>query len=1584
MRRLSSFKAQYRQAPTRAATPPTPLYEPLSPTLAPAEPSTWLRAGSQLTATAHTGGCANGADPAPAPLRQSDRAQPQLNSLAVSYEPPLRSAPLPHTLPHFSATQATPVEALADTAVPSQPPGARSGDPSRHAAPPRVSPAVFAERAGESAPKHSFASDLTYAYNERPAKRARSEFHGSPHHAQAHSRPATSHIPGWSYNVEQMVDNGIRMYQDGRPSFHHQGGNGDDRISDAQLLLDFFNTSIHTAQTPPSTAKRWSMSHAELSAQRTQQAREPLSPHAVAIPSVAPSAQHAQAPTVVHLPSEPPFLPSAIAKTKPTAQTHTPPEEVSQATVDTVMHNATPVEDAKPKKHQGWPKGKPRGPRGAPSGTKRKRSTPKPKAAPSGNTVGSAEQLQSPLSLSAEQSLAMAATERALPHVSYNARHAFGPEKRRCSLSDVSLPPRNHQAAHPVSRARSLPLDNVLHAFAPPPKPARKAAIEQPDLICAACKSSESEIKVGDGEQWIGCDGCKEWYHYACAGFNSEREVRDVNKFYCEPCRPKFGETTKVRKSIRAHTTVDYAGLNEGVLKTSDDNPEHHYIAAFKTGDIEFTPESFARMPPELITGDFLEKTNGFKEPILVPGALNPRPWTADTGQPADELLDDPSKHDTTTSHVEDEIVVDDGQDKLDMVIPKGLTVRRVAELYGQNEPVPVIDVKAQEGEGKKWTMGKWADYYEQHGEKPVRNVISLEVSRSKLGKLIRRPQAVRDMDLQDSVWRDDDKNAPPPVQFYCLMSVADCFTDFHIDFGGSSVYYHIVKGRKVFFFIPPTKQNLKKYEDWCLSPDQGHDWLGKQVKECFRVDLYPGDTMLIPSGWIHAVWTPEDSLVIGGNFLTRIHYGMQIKVLEIEKNTKVALQFRYPFFQKIMWLTVIKYLEEDPIPDMVQQLLQSGEQFERLIPICYEPDRFGHNSHHGAANYNRRYYSKHELEGLTDVLDYIWRTVLIVEGKIDVAQKTRSAVGRSIPKGHGDPLVLARRFAMWIAWKRGNEHIPSWAYSDVALPETVEAGEKKLSAAQLKKLDRDALNEALRATAERSSARIRTSEQIPEPSPPQELEIMSQYDPAFLTSGPLTGFLRPSANNPHITTPKTSQLGPKRVACDACRKRRIRCKHKDELIDTSKPGMHTIDLSGSYGISVKRRLSDHSIADSQTNAAGGPVNGGPIMADVNGDPYALKSGRVKACADCRKSKRRCIHDEYGNVDPIKANEVPIPRGSASKKRRVSDDELAMPIKRMKYESAYEDDYNDGDLHTRHSMPHQFTGESSFLQDIAYSAQQALDQSPDSGLVPVDPALQGYANSDYTVDVTNAYPANGDTVISSVEYQPTDPMLMNGIGLSQTNGVPHGPSVEPLTPGPPPHNDPSTTHTHTNGYSVKPPLEDNTAAIRYPSSPVSPGHVSATSSYHHYLTSPTTTYNNFTTNTDFPPPPPPPSTAQLKSPTTASQAPRPRKTPSKSRNSKTPKSTPKRPTPNGAALRRRDSKDTIKLENGTSLSNGLSGGVDAGVGLFGGAVGGSGAAGGGGGGSIFSGTIDPNLDQASLELIKQLQQEDLGLRRRSR
>lgn len=74
----------------------------------------------------------------------------------------------------------------------------------------------------------------------------------------------------------------------------------------------------------------------------------------------------------------------------------------------------------------------------------------------------------------------------------------------------------------------------------------------------------------------------------------------------------------------------------------------------------------------------------------------------------------------------------------------------------------------------------------------------------------------MRDIDLEEQVCDVESRTAiqEKPVAYYCLMSVGDSYIDFHIDFGGSSVYYHILKGTKTSFFIPPEDRYLKKYED--------------------------------------------------------------------------------------------------------------------------------------------------------------------------------------------------------------------------------------------------------------------------------------------------------------------------------------------------------------------------------------------------------------------------------------------------------------------------------------------------------------------------------------------------------------------------------------------------------------------------------------------------------------------------------------------------------------------------------------------------------------------------------------------------
>ena len=705
---------------------------------------------------------------------------------------------------------------------------------------------------------------------------------------------------------------------------------------------------------------------------------------------------------------------------------------------------------------------------------------------------------------------------------------------------------------------------------------AKTAEIAAP-AVCAGCSFTRTimngEVDI-NSTSWISCDACKCWFHFACAGFKNEREVRSVDKYRCRKCKPIHGSTTYVRKSSRAHSSIDYAGLHQGVIKTSDDTPEHHYIQPIKEGTITFLPETFPRMRPELVTAEYFEQCHGWREPIVVPAAFNPQArFAVESSAPAASASAEKPFNVTATAGSAPEVwafdgsesqyTPDHGQDALDMVMPQGLTVRKVAELYGPEEKVEVIDVKSQNGEGKKWNMRRWADYYESSGDKVVRNVISLEVSQSRLGRLIRRPQIVRDLDLQDSVWPTElqAKGEIPRVQFYCLMSVADCFTDFHIDFGGSSVFYHILKGKKTFFFIPPKEKHLKKYEEWCLSPAQNWTFLGGQTKECYRVDLSEGDTMLIPAGWIHAVWTPEDSLVIGGNFLTRLNYGMQLRIAQIEKATGVARKFRYPHFQKIHWYAAFRYLEEDPLPSTVKEQLQAGGVFRRERPSHYDFNDWGENSRSGPENYHTRYYSQAELEGLPDLVRYLLRTAMIDMGSITdgITAETRNAVKRSIPRGHGEPLDVVKDLAVWCAWKRGNETIPSWAYPD-AVPEPEVAG--KIGVAAQKKLDREAALQAPR----RQSARMQS---LQHSAPAHAQGKAQQKDPDPSNSAVDTAdddsmhdsikrrVPESNPNNPYSTQSSasskrreaTSGTGSKphrKIACESCRKRRRACKHKD------------------------------------------------------------------------------------------------------------------------------------------------------------------------------------------------------------------------------------------------------------------------------------------------------------------------------------------------------------------------------------------------------------------------------------------------------
>jgi hypothetical protein len=248
--------------------------------------------------------------------------------------------------------------------------------------------------------------------------------------------------------------------------------------------------------------------------------------------------------------------------------------------------------------------------------------------------------------------------------------------------------------------------------------------------------------------------------------------------------------------------------------------------------------------------------------------------------------------------------------DGLDMEMPTSLTVDQVADYCGRDRVVDVLQVATQSD--IQMTLDEWAKYYNTPNSDRDRilNVISLEVGSTEWNQQLKRPRIVRELDWIDHVWpRSLKKVEYPQVQLYCLMGVADSYTDFHIDFGGSSVFYHIIHGEKIFYFIEPTEKNLKVYADWSTNPDQSDIFLADLVSKCYKVHLYPGNTMIIPSGWIHSVFTPKDAMVLGGNFLHGYSIPMQLKINQMEIDTNVPFRFRFPFFVPMQWYAIKFYL---------------------------------------------------------------------------------------------------------------------------------------------------------------------------------------------------------------------------------------------------------------------------------------------------------------------------------------------------------------------------------------------------------------------------------------------------------------------------------------------------------------------------------------------------------------------------------------------------------------------------------------------------------------------------------------------------
>ncbi|XP_049805961.1 lysine-specific demethylase phf2-like isoform X2 [Schistocerca nitens] len=376
----------------------------------------------------------------------------------------------------------------------------------------------------------------------------------------------------------------------------------------------------------------------------------------------------------------------------------------------------------------------------------------------------------------------------------------------------------------------------------------------------------------------IQCDGCKEWYHQSCVDLQ-EYLVPYMDKFHCPKCihiagPSVFKEQTNWHRHDPTEQNADSRPVQSGTTV---------FIEELKLRHFPSCEGIIVTMKGEELSVPYL-KEHGFDRPIII-------------------------------------------KDKkgLGMKIPEK-SIWEVASYIDSERKVDVIDVIRQ----TTLTMPfkTFIDYFCSPFSKNPFNLISLEISDTRLSELVEAPTVARELDWVNSAWPERSECDKPAVQKYCLIGMRDSYTDFHIDFGGTSVWYHVYKGQKIFYLIKPTPANLSLYQRWTLSATHSEMFFGDQVDMCYRCVLNEGETMLIPTGWIHAVLTPETSLVYGGNFLHSLNIPMQLQIYEMERRAQTPNKFCYPAFETINWYAAGSILME------MKELNKQGKKLPDYLAV--------------------------------------------------------------------------------------------------------------------------------------------------------------------------------------------------------------------------------------------------------------------------------------------------------------------------------------------------------------------------------------------------------------------------------------------------------------------------------------------------------------------------------------------------------------------------------------------------------------------------------------------------------------------------
>ena len=369
----------------------------------------------------------------------------------------------------------------------------------------------------------------------------------------------------------------------------------------------------------------------------------------------------------------------------------------------------------------------------------------------------------------------------------------------------------------------------------------------------------------------IECYACKGWFHGDCVGI-SEKEADNIEEFHCSVCQDTHGPPRlKGKAEWKSCKPEDFELIEHPAIK-------NFYQALDDSSFLDSSHVVTYLMSGHAFTPDFVHD-HTLQKPIVI-----------------------------------------EKVEGLGLVVPPLTCGKHLESYLGAHHVLNMHDIL--EHEERMVRLSEWTAHFDSRdSEENISIVDRVDITGTKLMRLLKPPRVLRQFDLVESAWPKSDSNTEdflfekPKQSLFLSMGDAGSFVDFQMGMVGAAVWFYNISGSRTFYLVPPTEDNLKIFEERAKINCLDNRFFGDLANACYKLVTREGEFVIVPAGWMVASYLNTQGISLIGEFCNVFSLHEHILCYELQRKLKSLNTLRYPRFEVLVWCAA----------ELVQRLLSNS-----------------------------------------------------------------------------------------------------------------------------------------------------------------------------------------------------------------------------------------------------------------------------------------------------------------------------------------------------------------------------------------------------------------------------------------------------------------------------------------------------------------------------------------------------------------------------------------------------------------------------------------------------------------------------------